>query len=133
MKHSAQHYLDHLLPNAGVASRSHAGIGAEITDDVGVWSGAGVETGKRDRQRQALSDWNASYDLQVIHRQNIGSASLIDGSNLYILLYRSSFLQSPCDTTEADGQIALERASRSTRILEDMISHGLVQHGSLHL
>lgn len=34
---------------------------------------------------------------------------------------------------EAEGHIALERASTNTRILEDMLSQSLVQHGSLHM
>jgi hypothetical protein len=32
-----------------------------------------------------------------------------------------------------EGNMALEAATRSTRILEDMLSENLVQHGSVHL
>lgn len=66
-------------------------------------------------------------------REKASGEFLTRDSNLYILLYRSSFFQSACDTLETDDQVALDRATRSTRILEDMLSHGLVQHGSLHL
>lgn len=31
------------------------------------------------------------------------------------------------------GRIALEAATKSTRIIEDMLSHNLVQHGPTHL
>ncbi|KAL2784921.1 fungal-specific transcription factor domain-containing protein [Aspergillus keveii] len=50
--------------------------------------------------------------------------------NLYILLYRPVFLDpTPLD----DGQIALDAATKSSRIMEDLLSHHLVQHGPPHL
>lgn len=54
-------------------------------------------------------------------------------SNLYILLYRPMFLKPQSESASSEGSIALEAATRSTRILEDMLSENLVQHGSLHL
>ncbi|KAJ5689855.1 hypothetical protein N7462_004247 [Penicillium macrosclerotiorum] len=54
-------------------------------------------------------------------------------NNLYVLLYRPMFLQPPNVSSSSDGNIALEAATRSTRILEDMLSENLVQHGSVHL
>lgn len=54
-------------------------------------------------------------------------------SNLYVLLYRPIFLQPPSQSTSSEGNIALEAATKSTRILEDMLSQNLVQHGSVHL
>lgn len=51
-------------------------------------------------------------------------------SNLYILLYRPLFLR---PHPVVNGHIALEAATRSTRIIEDMLSHNLVQHGPNHL
>lgn len=54
-------------------------------------------------------------------------------SNLYVLLYRPIFLQPPSQLTSSEGNIALEAATKSTRILEDMLSQNLVQHGSVHL
>ncbi|KAL4950105.1 fungal-specific transcription factor domain-containing protein [Aspergillus filifer] len=50
--------------------------------------------------------------------------------NLYILLYRSVFLNS---TPHDNGQIALDAATKSTRIMEDMLSHRLIQHAPTHL
>ncbi|EHA26132.1 hypothetical protein ASPNIDRAFT_36438 [Aspergillus niger ATCC 1015] len=35
-------------------------------------------------------------------------------------------------STSSEGNVALEAATKSTRILEDMLSQDLVQHGSLH-
>ncbi|KAL3473249.1 fungal-specific transcription factor domain-containing protein [Aspergillus californicus] len=50
--------------------------------------------------------------------------------NLYILLYRDVFLD---ETPGTDSQIALDAATKSTRIMEDLLSHHLVQHGPTHL
>ncbi|KAJ9492392.1 hypothetical protein VN97_g842 [Penicillium thymicola] len=54
-------------------------------------------------------------------------------NNLYILLYRSLFLQPPGQSVNPERNVALDAATRSTRILEDMLSENLVQHGSVHL
>lgn len=56
-----------------------------------------------------------------------------DDSNLYVLLYRPVFLQPPSESTRIEGNKALDAATRSTRILEDMLSQNLVQHGPVHL
>ncbi|KAL4783300.1 fungal-specific transcription factor domain-containing protein [Aspergillus varians] len=50
--------------------------------------------------------------------------------NLYILLYRRVFLN---PTPHDDGQIALDAATKSTRIMEDLLSHHLIQHAPTHL
>ncbi|RDW83659.1 Zn(II)2Cys6 transcription factor [Aspergillus mulundensis] len=50
--------------------------------------------------------------------------------NLYILLHRRTFLD---PTPHDSGQIALDAATKSTRILEDLLSHHLVQHAPPHL
>ncbi|KAJ5129134.1 uncharacterized protein N7515_005173 [Penicillium bovifimosum] len=54
-------------------------------------------------------------------------------NNLYILLYRPLFLQPSGQSSDLEGNVALDAATRSTRILEDMLSENLVQHGSVHL
>ncbi|KAL4960738.1 Zn(II)2Cys6 transcription factor [Aspergillus stella-maris] len=50
--------------------------------------------------------------------------------NLYILLHRNVFLN---PTPHDNGQIALDAATKSTRIMEDMLSHRLIQHAPTHL
>ncbi|BCS28550.1 Zn(II)2Cys6 transcription factor [Aspergillus puulaauensis] len=50
--------------------------------------------------------------------------------NLYILLYRRVFLN---PTPHDDGQIALDAATKSTRIMEDLLSAHLIQHAPTHL
>lgn len=58
---------------------------------------------------------------------------LTNHSNLYVLLYRPIFLQNPNTSMNPKGNLALDAATRSTRILEDMLSENLVQHGLVHL
>ncbi|PYI31653.1 hypothetical protein BP00DRAFT_300274, partial [Aspergillus indologenus CBS 114.80] len=53
--------------------------------------------------------------------------------NLYILLYRPLFLHPSENGIDRHGQIAVDAATRSTRIIEDMLSHNLVQYGPTHL
>lgn len=50
--------------------------------------------------------------------------------NLFILLYRRVFLN---PTPHDDGQIALDAATKSTRIMEDLLSAHLIQHAPTHL
>lgn len=50
--------------------------------------------------------------------------------NLFILLHRRTFLN-PSPTE--NGNTALDAATKSTRILEDLLSHHLVQHAPPHL
>lgn len=53
-------------------------------------------------------------------------------SNLYILLYRSVYISSG-DNTKDVGQIALQAASKNTRILEDLLAQDLIQYGHVHV
>lgn len=55
---------------------------------------------------------------------------MVYGRNLYILLYRRVFLN---PTPHDDGQIALDAATKSTRIMEDLLSAHLIQHAPTHL
>jgi hypothetical protein len=71
--------------------------------------------------------------LHVLHIDPRRNPDLSKSSNLYVLLYRPIFLQPPSESTSIEGNIALDAATRSTRILEDMLSENLVQHGPVHL
>ena len=53
-------------------------------------------------------------------------------NNLLILLYRQEFMGSEDETAKSNGTIALHAAGRNTRIIEDMLSQGLLQHGQIH-
>ncbi|EED20389.1 cutinase transcription factor 1 alpha, putative [Talaromyces stipitatus ATCC 10500] len=52
---------------------------------------------------------------------------------LYILLYRPSYLDPSDEKNQKEGMLALQAACRCTRILEDMLSHNLIEHGIIHL
>lgn len=54
-------------------------------------------------------------------------------SYLYILLYRPSYLDPSDEKKQKEGRLALQAACQCTRILEDMLSQNLIEHGILHL
>ncbi|KAI9927179.1 hypothetical protein MW887_003563 [Aspergillus wentii] len=89
---------------------------------------------------QQLQSWesNLPSTMKLDNKSTPGAIFLVGllhmtYNNLYILLYRSLFLQPPSTPHEDHGHIALEAATKSTRIIEDMLSHNLVQHGPTHL
>ncbi|KAJ5660703.1 uncharacterized protein N7484_000075 [Penicillium longicatenatum] len=89
---------------------------------------------------QRLLDWESRLPTEM-HFQTSTSRDVtflvgmlhMAYNNLYVLLYRPIFLLPPSESTSMEGNMALEAATRSTRILEDMLSENLVQHGSVHL
>ncbi|KAJ5086240.1 hypothetical protein NUU61_007547 [Penicillium alfredii] len=99
-----------------------------------------LESPSRPLLHQRLMDWesNLPKDMRFNPSMSRDVMFLIGMlhmayNNLFILLYRPVFLQPPGVSTSSEGNVALDAATRSTRILEDMLSGNLVQHGSLHL
>ncbi|KAL4992682.1 fungal-specific transcription factor domain-containing protein [Aspergillus falconensis] len=90
----------------------------------------------RNALNEQLYLWESQLPLEL-RLDNVSPGSLfltgllhMTYQNLYILLHRRTFL----DSTPLDnGQIALDAATKSTRILEDLLSHHLVQHAPPHL
>ncbi|KOS42193.1 hypothetical protein ACN38_g6949 [Penicillium nordicum] len=89
---------------------------------------------------QRLVDWESLLPKEMqfqtpIRRQAMFLVGMLHMAynNLYILLYRPLFLQPPDQSVNPERNVALDAATRSTRILEDMLSENLVQHGSVHL
>ncbi|KAE8148346.1 Zn(II)2Cys6 transcription factor [Aspergillus avenaceus] len=87
-----------------------------------------------------LSEWESKLpSILSLGRARSPRATFLTGllhmtyNNLYILLYRSSFLNPSGPSADSLGQYALDAATKGTRILEDMLSHNLVQHGPTHL
>ncbi|KAJ6130937.1 hypothetical protein N7523_001397 [Penicillium sp. IBT 18751x] len=99
-----------------------------------------LENPSRPLLHKRLSEWEsqlpAEMQLQASTSQRVmflvGMLHMAY-NNLYILLYRPIFLQKPSESTSIEGNIALDAAIKSTRILEDMLSANLVQHGPVHL
>ncbi|QGA15740.1 hypothetical protein EYB26_003400 [Talaromyces marneffei] len=52
---------------------------------------------------------------------------------LYIHLYRPSYLDPSDEKKQKEGRLALQAACQCTRILEDMLSHNLIEHGMVHI
>ncbi|KAJ5768746.1 hypothetical protein N7520_003305 [Penicillium odoratum] len=93
----------------------------------------------RPKLHQRLLDWESNLPKEMhFHTSTSREVTFLVGmlhmayNNLYVLLYRPIFLQPPSEST-MEWSMALEAATRSTRILEDMLSENLVQHGSVHL
>ncbi|KAJ5358349.1 uncharacterized protein N7496_010762 [Penicillium cataractarum] len=89
---------------------------------------------------QRLLDWESDLPPEMQFQPSMAREVMflvgmlhMTYANLYLLLYRPIFLQPPSQSTSSEGNIALEAATKSTRILEDMLSQNLVQHGSVHL
>ncbi|KAI9371426.1 fungal-specific transcription factor domain-containing protein [Aspergillus egyptiacus] len=90
----------------------------------------------RNALSQQLYTWESQlpFDLRL---DTVSSDTLfltgllhLTYQNLYILLYRRTFLN---PTATDDGHVALDAATKSTRIMEDLLSHHLVQHAPTHL
>ncbi|KAL1968165.1 hypothetical protein VTN77DRAFT_2000 [Rasamsonia byssochlamydoides] len=99
-----------------------------------------AEQGERDRLRQRLMQWEAELPPELkLHDATERGTMYFAGmlhmayNNLYILLYRPSYLDSSDEVKRREGKAALQAACQSTRIIEDMLLQNLVQHGLLHL
>ncbi|KAL2811721.1 hypothetical protein BJX63DRAFT_398755 [Aspergillus granulosus] len=90
----------------------------------------------RNALNQQLCVWESELPIELRLDTVTSDSLLLTGllhltyQNLYILLYRPVFLD---PTPHDDGQIALDAATKSSRIMEDLLSHHLVQHGPPHL
>ncbi|KAL3457426.1 fungal-specific transcription factor domain-containing protein [Aspergillus heterothallicus] len=90
----------------------------------------------RNALNQRLCVWEAELPIELRLDAVTSDSLFLTGllhltyQNLYILLYRPVFLD---PTPHDDGQIALDAATKSCRIMEDLLSQHLVQHGPPHL
>ncbi|KAJ5111999.1 hypothetical protein N7532_000044 [Penicillium argentinense] len=99
-----------------------------------------LDNPQRPALHQKLVDWESALPTDM-HFQSSSSRHVMflvgmlhmAYNNLYVLLYRPIFLQPPSESMNPEGNIAIDAATRSTRILEDMLSENLVQHGLVHL
>ncbi|KAJ6150711.1 hypothetical protein N7470_007305 [Penicillium chermesinum] len=102
--------------------------------------GESPDSASRSMLHQRLVGWEANLPPEMQYPTSAEREVMflvgmlhITYNYLYSLLYRSIFLKPLGETMSAEGNIALEAATRSTRILEDMLSENLVQHGPLHV
>ncbi|KAF7114942.1 hypothetical protein CNMCM5793_000712 [Aspergillus hiratsukae] len=98
-----------------------------------------ADASSRATLHQQLEEWESNLPNELrLGNNSTPSATFLVGllhmtyNNLYILLYRSLFLH-PWDGKIDEGHIALEAATKSTRIIDDLLSQNLVQHGPTHL
>lgn len=125
---SAQ-YLPTIIANNGISRET---LHAQLTE----WESrlpAEMKLGNQSSSSAIFLTGLLHMTYKYAYAKNHSNGSADNHSNLYILLYRPLFLNPQADNDGAGGHLALEAATRSTRIIEDMLSHNLVQHGPNHL
>ncbi|CAG8049423.1 unnamed protein product [Penicillium olsonii] len=128
------------LPHEALLRTKRPNLVREVVSSQYLPGRSKLENPQRPLLHQRLVDWEAELPKEMHFQMPMSrEAMFLVGmlhmayNNLYVLLYRPLFLQPPGQTTSPEGNMALDAATRSTRILEDMLSENLVQHGSLHL
>ncbi|KAH8693866.1 putative cutinase transcription factor 1 alpha [Talaromyces proteolyticus] len=99
------------------------------------------EQAERERLKERIMKWESDLPAELklqeaTERGTMYFAGIVNITHnyLYILLYRPSFLDSSSDEQKKkEGRMALQAACQCTRILEDMLSQNLIEHGMLHL
>ncbi|KAF2743361.1 hypothetical protein M011DRAFT_410769 [Sporormia fimetaria CBS 119925] len=93
----------------------------------------------RDQIRDELLRWKANLPpaMQLSNDSGVPSfqASMLHlaYNNLLILLYRSAFISHDKQVRETDGDIALQAATRNSRIVEDLLPTGMIGHAQMHV
>ncbi|OQD80141.1 hypothetical protein PENANT_c039G09033 [Penicillium antarcticum] len=86
----------------------------------------------RPMLHQDLIEWKSNLPRELQFQSPMTREAMFLVGMLH-MAYKPLFLQPPGRSTKSEGNMALDAATRSTRVLEDMLSENLVQHGSLHL
>lgn len=94
----------------------------------------------REQIRIRLNDWKKRLPPSMQPDSNLGeppsfyaNMQHLAYNNLQILLYRQGYIGTADENKDADASIALAAASRSTRIIEDMLSDNTLRHGQIHV
>lgn len=99
-----------------------------------------LSSSDRNRMREELIQWkeklprvmqlsNSDFDAPPSFYANMLHLSY---NNLLILLYRAGYIGGP-GSSEVDGTVALQAASRNSRIVEDMLPEGDLRHAHVHV
>ncbi len=90
--------------------------------------------------RDELYKWKQKLPRSLQLHNNNGDQPSFEASvlhlaynNLLILLYRSSFITEASGCASASGNIALQAAAGSSRIVEDMLPSGNIGHAQIHV
>ncbi|OGE48940.1 hypothetical protein PENARI_c024G07349 [Penicillium arizonense] len=86
----------------------------------------------RPMLHRCLTEWESNLPKELQFQIPMTREAMFLIGMLH-MAYKPIFLQPPGQSTSSEGNMALDAATRSTRVLEDMLSQNLVQHGSLHL
>ncbi|KAJ5957943.1 hypothetical protein N7501_012222 [Penicillium viridicatum] len=91
-----------------------------------------LDNDARPMLHQRLVDWESLLPKEMQFQMPMSKEAMFLVGMLH-MAYKPLFLQPPGQSANPEGNVALDAATRSTRILEDMLSENLVQHGSVHL
>ncbi|KAF2680470.1 hypothetical protein K458DRAFT_407228 [Lentithecium fluviatile CBS 122367] len=107
--------------------------------DAGLTLNRTLTTQDRQTFRNELFEWKQQLPLCIQLSSDAGEQPSFQASmlhlaynNLLILLHRSAFIANADADSEA-ANIALQAASRNSRIVEDMLSDGNICHAQLHV
>lgn len=94
----------------------------------------------REQMRVRLIDWKNRLPPSMQPDNELGeppsfyaNMQHLAYNNLLILLFRQGYIVTREESKDSDGAVALAAASRSTRIIEDMLSDNTLRHGQIHV
>lgn len=93
----------------------------------------------RVQMREELGKWKSRLPPRQPELASNAQTSFITNmqhlayNNLLILLYRHEYILNHDDGRETDGNMVLQTAADSSRIIEDMLSEGNLRHGQIHV
>ena len=107
--------------------------------DAGYLPSCALRSFDRETIREELFKWKQQLPLCIQLSSDSGEQPDFQASmlhlaynNLLILLHRSAFITNEDADSEA-ANIALQAASRNSRIIEDMLSDGNIRHAQIHV
>lgn len=94
----------------------------------------------KTRLQETLSGWEGRLPEHISSRLPLGESMNLHAAmlhlaynNLLILLFRNSYLRSDNGPPDPAGSVALQAARRSSTVVEDLLSRGLMRHTDIHL
>ncbi|KAF2797473.1 hypothetical protein K505DRAFT_415012 [Melanomma pulvis-pyrius CBS 109.77] len=123
----------------GMMELAHT-LGAIV--DAGYLPNRSYTSASRSQLREMLFKWKMDLPLEMQLSSDSGEPPSFQASmlqlaynNLLILLHRSAFINNEENTgvVDTDGNIALQAAARNSRIVEDMLSGGNIEHSQIHV
>jgi len=108
--------------------------------DAGYLPNRSLQRSDRTSIRDQLYSWKDQLPSAIRLQNDDGDQPSFQAStlqlaynNLLILLYRTSFIIDENGSAETEGNVALQAASRNSRIVEDILPSGKIAHAQIHV